>query len=74
MLHTSKKNASSLGAFAILLIYFKSSSALSSDNDTLLDENGNPLVLLGASWFGFNNGATMVRLAVNSHFVNLGTL
>ena len=35
--------------------------ALSTRDDTVLDENGTPLVLMGANWFGFNNAATIVR-------------
>ena len=35
--------------------------ALSTRDDTILDENGNPVIFQGANWFGFNNGATMVR-------------
>ena len=35
--------------------------ALSTHDDTILDENSNTLVLMGANWFGFNNAATIVR-------------
>ena len=35
--------------------------ALSTRDDNILDENGTPLVLMGANWFGFNNAATIVR-------------
>lgn len=32
---------------------------LSTQGNAILDENGSPLTLRGATWFGFNNGFTM---------------
>ena len=62
-----------MGALTLLAIALVASSslghgcmALSTRDDTILDENGNTLVLMGANWFGFNNAATMVRGASES--------
>ena len=35
--------------------------ALSTIGTSIKDQGGNTLVLRGANWFGFNDGATMVR-------------
>ena len=46
---------------AVALSGLSGCMALSTRDDTILDENGNPVIFQGANWFGFNNGATMVR-------------
>ncbi|GAX78958.1 hypothetical protein CEUSTIGMA_g6398.t1 [Chlamydomonas eustigma] len=47
-------------SFFLLITVVDVSWSLSTIRDQLLDQNGNPLFLKGANWFGFNNGQTMV--------------
>ena len=46
---------------------------LSTSNDAILGPNGVPLTFKGCNWFGFNNGATMVRDLSRSVYIVLGT-
>ena len=57
-----------MGALTLLVVTLATLSnldtgcmALSTRDDNILEENGTPLVLMGANWFGFNNAATIVR-------------
>ena len=74
----SVHSARSMGALNFFLVVALSglsgSVALSTINDVILDENGAPLTLMGASWFGFNNNATMVRVLVGLWKTNTNCL
>eukprot|EP00955_Chlamydomonas_euryale_P104560 365574-Chlamydomonas_euryale.AAC.25 len=48
-------------AAALMACLLASASGLSVRDDQIVDEHGNPLKLVGANWFGFNNNAGMVR-------------
>ena len=74
----SVHSARSMGALNFFLVVALSglsgSVALSTFNDVILDENGAPLALMGANWFGFNNNATMVRVLVGLRKTNTSCL
>ena len=75
---SSVHSARSMGAINFFLVVALSglsgSVALSTFNDVILDENGAPLALMGANWFGFNNNATMVRVLVGLRKTNTSCL
>jgi hypothetical protein len=55
-----KKNSMKALIFSVLSLVSIEMQAMTTVGNQIVDSNGNPAQLKGLSWFGFNNGDTMV--------------